>query len=149
MRSVAGRFGRVRFSLDKVDRTSCQTTAPRLLSTATRSRVFGESLGQKQIFQSISWYSTRSHRPIQREKPKDLYAILGVSPAATQEQLKEAYYKLSMLYHPDRNQGSSEAHQKFTSLTEAYSILGQYEQRKKYDKGLLHHYPTRHHATKQ
>lgn len=91
--------------------------------------------------------STKSHhhhhKPIQREKPKDLYSILEVSPYATQQQVKDAYYKLSMKYHPDRNKGSIEAHHKFTDLTEAYSILGQYELRKKYDKGLLHQYPRR------
>ncbi len=95
-------------------------------------------------------YSTRAHRKvIQRGKPKDLYAILNVSPYATQKQVKDAYYKLSMKYHPDRNEGSPEAHQKFTDLTEAYSIIGQYDRRKKYDKGLLHHHPERQHETYQ
>lgn len=94
--------------------------------------------------QPLAKYSTRGHRVPQREKPKDLYATLNVSPYATQQQVKDAYYKLSLKYHPDRNRGST--HQKFTDLTEAYSILGQYEQRKKYDKGLLHQYPSRHHA---
>ena len=76
------------------------------------------------------------HRP-----PKDLYSIIGVSPNATQQQIKEQYYKLSMKYHPDRNKGSQQAHQKFTELTEAYSILGQHDLRRKYDKGLLQGYP--------
>ena len=77
-----------------------------------------------------------SHRP-----SKDLYSIIGVSPNATQQQIKEQYYKLSMKYHPDRNKGSQQAHQKFTELTEAYSILGQHDLRRKYDKGLLQDYP--------
>lgn len=81
-------------------------------------------------------FSTRQH-----EKFQDLYSVMGVTPHATQQQIKEAYYKLSMEYHPDRNKGSLEAHQKFTALTEAFSILGQYDLRKKYDKGLLHAYP--------
>ena len=76
---------------------------------------------------------------------KDLYAIIGVSPNATQKQIKDAYYKLSMRYHPDRNLGSPEAHQKFTKLNEAYAVLGQYDQRRRYDKGLLHQYPRRPH----
>ena len=97
-----------------------------------------------------------SHQPvrslssrIRMEKPKDLYAMLNVSPSATQQQVKDSYYKLSMKYHPDRNMGSQEAHQMFTGLTEAYSILGQYERRKKYDKGLLHQYPGQPHTTQQ
>jgi DnaJ family protein C protein 30 len=65
---------------------------------------------------------------------------MGVSPHATQVQIKEAYYRLSMKYHPDRNKGSDDAHQKFTELTDAYSILGQYDLRRKYDKGMLHEY---------
>lgn len=79
------------------------------------------------------------------EKAKDLYAIIGVSPNATQKQIKDAYYKLSMRYHPDRNLGNPEAHQKITELNEAYAVLGQYDQRRRYDKGLLHQYPRRPH----
>ena len=79
----------------------------------------------------------RGHR---EQKHKDLYAIMGVSPHATQVQIKEAYYNLSMMYHPDRNKGSEDAHQKFTELTEAYSILGQYDLRRKYDRGMLNQY---------
>ena len=51
-----------------------------------------------------------------------------------------------MKYHPDRNKGSQEAHQKFTELTEAYSILGQHDLRRKYDKGLLQEYPRKPHT---
>ena len=122
----------------------------RSLSAAVRTGIESGGQGRGVLAQpaavSAAWYSTRGHRGLQREKPQDLYAILGVSPSATQQQLKDAYYKLSLQYHPDRNMGSSEAHQKFTALTEAYSVLGQYEQRKKYDKGLLHQYPGRPHT---
>ncbi len=93
-------------------------------------------------------YSTRSHRVLQREKPHDLYATLRLTPSATQQQVKEAYYALSMQFHPDRNKGSEEAHRKFTEITEAYSILGQYELRKKYDKGLIQQFPGQHHNHK-
>ena len=84
-------------------------------------------------------YSTKT-RAHSDKKHKDLYAVMGVSPHATQVQIKEAYYRLSMKYHPDRNKGSEDAHQKFTELTEAYSILGQYDLRRRYDKGMLHEY---------
>lgn len=124
---------------------------PRLFTTTTaNAKNRGISLtGQPNYgfsLQSVAKYSTRI---VHREKPKDLYSILGVSPNATQQQVKDSYYKLSLQYHPDRNKGSLEAHQKFTDLTEAYSVLGQYELRKKYDKGLLHQHPGRHHTTHQ
>ena len=79
-----------------------------------------------------------------KSKPKDLYAVMGVTPNATQQQIKEAYYELSMKYHPDKNRNSKEAHAKFTELTEAYSVLGSHDLRKRYDKGLLHTHPHRH-----
>lgn len=87
-------------------------------------------------YQPFRCLSSRIHM----EKPKDLYAILNVSPSATQQQVKDSYYKLSMKYHPDRNMGSPQAHQKFTSITEAYSVLGQYDLRRKYDKGIFYQY---------
>lgn len=87
-----------------------------------------------------------------RHSKRDLYSVLNISPRATQSQIKDAYYKMSMKYHPDRNKGSEEAHERFTQITEAYSVLGQYEKRKKYDKGLLRDYappPSVHHHHQQ
>ena len=78
---------------------------------------------------------------------KNYYTILKITPNATQEEIKKAYYKLSKLYHPDTNQ-SDEAHDRFTSINEAYNILGNLSNRKKYDRGLtVHHTPSAH--TKQ
>lgn len=92
---------------------------------------------------TISLSRSISSRPYQR---KDLYSILNVSPTATQSQIKESYYKLSMRFHPDKNKGSVEAKERFVQITDAYSILGQYEMRKRYDKGLLHGYTPPPHA---
>lgn len=64
---------------------------------------------------------------------KDFYSILEVPRRATQAQIKSAYYKLSMKYHPDQNQGNREAHRKFVEIGEAYAALGQVESRRKYD----------------
>lgn len=49
----------------------------------------------------------------------NLYSVLGLTPKATQSDIKKAYYKLSMQHHPDKNKGSEEAVQKFREITEA------------------------------
>ncbi len=65
--------------------------------------------------------------------PKDYYEILGVSRNATQEEIKKAYRKLAMKYHPDRNKGDKEAEEKFKEINEAYAVLSDPEKRKLYD----------------
>ena len=74
---------------------------------------------------------------------KNYYTILKITPNATQEQIKQAYYKLSKIYHPDTNH-SEKAHDNFTAINEAYNVLGSLDNRKRYDRGLtVHHTPTR------
>lgn len=65
---------------------------------------------------------------------KDYYQTLGVSKDASQEDLKKAYRKLAVKYHPDKNQGNKEAEERFKELSEAYEVLRDPEKRKKYDK---------------
>ncbi|XP_070697922.1 uncharacterized protein [Pempheris klunzingeri] len=65
------------------------------------------------------------------------YEILEVIPTATQAQIKTAYYKQSFIYHPDRNAGSDEATDRFSEISEAYTVLGNKALRKRYDRGLL------------
>jgi len=64
---------------------------------------------------------------------KDYYAVLGVAKSASAEDIKKAYRKLAMQYHPDRNAGNVEAEKKFKEINDAYQILGDDEKRKKYD----------------
>ena len=64
---------------------------------------------------------------------KDYYKILGVDKSATQEDIKRAYRKLAMKYHPDRNPGDKSAEEKFKEITEANEVLSDPEKRKKYD----------------
>ncbi|KAH8294804.1 hypothetical protein KR018_003182 [Drosophila ironensis] len=66
------------------------------------------------------------------------YEALGIAKRSTQNEIKAAYYKLSMLYHPDRNQGSESAAKKFREINQAYEILGNYRLRRLYDKGIVH-----------
>lgn len=65
---------------------------------------------------------------------KDYYSILGVKKNATQEEIKKAYRKLAVKYHPDKNQGDNEAEDRFKNITEANEVLGNAENRKMYDK---------------
>jgi len=64
---------------------------------------------------------------------KDYYEILGVSRNATKEEIKRAYRKLALKYHPDRNPGNKEAEEKFKEINEAYEVLSDDEKRKIYD----------------
>ncbi|MCX7641813.1 MAG: molecular chaperone DnaJ [Elusimicrobiales bacterium] len=64
---------------------------------------------------------------------KDYYRILGVSRNATQEEIKSAFRKLALKYHPDRNPGNKDAETKFKEINEAYEVLSNPEKRKMYD----------------
>lgn len=63
----------------------------------------------------------------------DFYAILWVSKTATKDEIKKAYRKLAMQYHPDRNSWDSKAEEKFKEIWEAYSVLSDDNKRKQYD----------------
>ena len=65
---------------------------------------------------------------------KDYYQILGTSRDASGEEIKKAYRKLALKYHPDRNPGDNEAEEKFKEASEAYEVLGDLEKRKIYDR---------------
>src|SRR5437763_10125577 len=64
----------------------------------------------------------------------DFYNTLGVSRNASDADIKTAYRKLAMTYHPDRNNGSKDAEEKFKSITEAYDVLRDPDKRALYDR---------------
>ncbi|MEZ4888074.1 MAG: J domain-containing protein [Chitinophagales bacterium] len=65
---------------------------------------------------------------------RDYYKILDVPKAATAEDIKKAYRKVALKYHPDRNPDDKEAEEKFKEATEAYEVLSDVDKRKKYDQ---------------
>ncbi len=65
---------------------------------------------------------------------KDYYEILSVSRQASQEEIKKAYRKLALKYHPDRNPGDKSKEEKFKEASEAYDVLRDPEKRKRYDQ---------------
>jgi curved DNA-binding protein len=65
---------------------------------------------------------------------KDYYATLGVNKNASADEIKKAFRKLAVKYHPDRNPDNKEAEERFKELSEAYEVLSDKEKRQKYDQ---------------
>jgi curved DNA-binding protein len=64
---------------------------------------------------------------------KDYYEILGVQKGAAEDEIKKAYRKLALKYHPDKNPGDKAAEEKFKEISEAYAVLSDKEKRAQYD----------------
>src|SRR6266581_5770151 len=64
----------------------------------------------------------------------DYYQVLGLKKTATAAEIKRAYRKLAVKYHPDKNPGNKDAEEKFKEINEAYSVLSDPQKRKQYDE---------------
>ena len=65
---------------------------------------------------------------------RDYYEVLGVAKNATAEEIKKAYSKKAIQYHPDKNPGNKEAEEKFKEAAEAYEVLSDADKRARYDQ---------------
>src|ERR687885_1514316 len=65
---------------------------------------------------------------------RDYYEVLGIGRNATEQEIKSAYRRLAVRYHPDKNPGDAAAEERFKEAAEAYSILSDAEQRRRYDR---------------
>ena len=64
---------------------------------------------------------------------RDYYEVLGISNSASDEEIKKAYKKMALKYHPDRNK-EADAESKFKEVNEAYSVLSDKEKKERYDR---------------
>lgn len=65
---------------------------------------------------------------------RDYYEVLGLQKGASEEEIKKAFRKMAMKYHPDKNPGDKEAEEKFKEVNEAYSVLSDPDKKSKYDR---------------
>ena len=65
---------------------------------------------------------------------RDYYEVLGVERAASPSEIKSAYRRLAVQYHPDKNSGDQRAEAKFKEAAEAYSVLSDVQKRQRYDR---------------
>ncbi len=71
--------------------------------------------------------------PFRADPTKEYYEILGLTPHASGEEIRKAYRKLALHYHPDRNRGDATAEERFKAISEAYAVLTDTEKRRLYD----------------
>ena len=94
------------------------------MSGAGRGATAGDAVGKLAIVAGLKLRAASSH---------DYYEILGVPPTASMEEVRKAYLKLSMAFHPDKNPGDEMAKLRFQQISEAYQVLSDPKTRARYD----------------
>lgn len=78
-----------------------------------------------------------NHKRYLSHQPPTLYSVLGLEPGATDNEIKQAYYNMSKMYHPDKNIGNEAAGIQILKVNEAFEVLGNKAEREKYDKKMF------------
>ena len=88
----------------------------------------------------VDGYLNEANQKAEKARKRDYYAILGVDKNADEREIKKAYKKMAMKYHPDRNSETEEskkmAEKKFIDVNDAYSVLSDPKKRSMYDQGV-------------
>ena len=88
----------------------------------------------------VEAYLSSANQQAEKARKRDYYAILGVDKNADEREIKKAYKKMAMKYHPDRNSESEEskkmAEKKFIDVNDAYNVLSDPKKRSMYDQGV-------------
>ncbi|EER08185.1 conserved hypothetical protein [Perkinsus marinus ATCC 50983] len=107
-------------------------TVRRTPAVVSRARLIARVAGPSLLSRRISPLLGRAFAT--QSGPKDYYDVLGVSRSASQDDIKKAYRKLAMKWHPDRNPDNrNAAEEKFKDIGEAYQTLGDEDKRRQYD----------------
>ncbi|KAM8853723.1 dnaJ (Hsp40) homolog, subfamily C, member 30b [Synchiropus picturatus] len=121
------------------ERVFCSSEQLRTFCTAVfiwTAEAPGPATGGPFSSRSYSWRNESRESPMYRSRTA-YYDVLQISPNATQAQIKTAYYKQSLIHHPDKNPGNPDTTLRFSEISEAYTVLGNINLRRKYDRGLL------------
>jgi len=93
----------------------------------------GFGFGPEIFFESDDGFPHMNMEDHSMDKDKDYYKILGIDEKASEDEIKKAYRKMSMIHHPDKNGNTDESKQKFQELNNAYATLSDANKRRTYD----------------
>jgi molecular chaperone DnaJ len=89
--------------------------------------------GHARRIPQVSYTGVKFYHASGKQEKRDYYEVLGVSKAASKDEIKKKFRELAKKYHPDLNKGDASAQQKFQEVSEAYEVLESDEKRKNYD----------------